>query len=935
MQTSLTSPSLIEQIATTSQLYQAWNKAYVNHGAPGSDHVSVDDYASKIEENLSLLQLQLINRIYKPDPVFHFNVVKQDESVRRLSISTVNDRIVQQLILNYIEPLFEPTFQNCSFAYRKGKSAQKAIHQIEQDLKKGFTYFVRSDISDFFGSINHDILFDLLHDKITDDNLRNLIHLIMSSDEENASKGISQGNILSPLFSNIYLNPFDTEMTNERLRFYRYSDDLLVLENSEKNLNQILQAQKDFLASLGLNLKEEKTSIGSLEGRFTYLGFEFGEFGKRPSENSMIAFFEKMESETRQLEQNSAHSPMIDRIKSIWVGWKGYFNLPDLQIDELLDWLEDKKSEYKKSIPYFIVMACLSVQLKKTEKAKEYLHNATDLVPNEFQYLFELGVIAIHLGENGLALELMNKARFLYPENRDCLFYLGLLEFERKHYDKAIPFLQRSIQIDNEFKEGQQLFSHICELLGLNGLAGKKMSPQVIPSKHSMETSTLILELFDGRENVYGKEFIDSSNRIGFLPVRKLLSNEEIEKHLNLEQSIAVYLIKNDNSVKFAAIDIDAKYAFSADQIKHDASTKHALEVALQIRKLCERNCTPCYLEQTGGKGYHLWYFFENPIPAFKAKEMLTAIVKNVSINRDFVNVEIFPMQGQISEEALGSMIRLPLGKSKLSGKSSEFLDDFNQPVSREKLPYFLQQIRKISFLEIERSFNNKPSVGPRINYTFSPEMLILIDKCHVLKSLVQQAEKEHELRHIERLVLLYSIGGLGTEGHNALHFILSQCSNYSEYMTQKWVNRLEKTKNPISCNKIRDWLSYLSPVANCDCQFKLKGTQYPTPLRFIWEYYLKAKEIVEADNQEIQQEFIGPEEIVTKEPLIQEPDLVTDDLDSIIRHLITAKKQIIDLQTSQNLYKVELLKKYAGQKEIKTSLGIIRIDEDRIWLEL
>ena len=169
------STSMLKQIATRPALYTAWRKVRANRGAAGIDAISLKEFERNLEANLAELSRNLLSQTYEPLPVRQVNIPKRNGKERELMIPTVRDRVAQRAVLDAIEPLFEPGFLDCSFAFRPGRSVAMAIQQVVIARAKGFLWTVDADIKDFFPSIAHQLLLDALSESIQDEDLLALI----------------------------------------------------------------------------------------------------------------------------------------------------------------------------------------------------------------------------------------------------------------------------------------------------------------------------------------------------------------------------------------------------------------------------------------------------------------------------------------------------------------------------------------------------------------------------------------------------------------------------------------------------------------------------------------------------------------------------------------------------------------------------------------
>jgi RNA-directed DNA polymerase len=171
---------LFDKVCEFETLIQAWKQVRANHGAAGVDLVTIRDYEQNLRENLEILITQLKSGQYYPMPVHSVNIQKANGKIRKLGILTVEDRLIQRATFNVIEPLFEPTFLDCSYGFRPNLSTKQAIEQVIDYYQQGNNYVVDADISNFFDSIDIEILMELLKTKIKDKRLLSLIYMWIS-----------------------------------------------------------------------------------------------------------------------------------------------------------------------------------------------------------------------------------------------------------------------------------------------------------------------------------------------------------------------------------------------------------------------------------------------------------------------------------------------------------------------------------------------------------------------------------------------------------------------------------------------------------------------------------------------------------------------------------------------------------------------------------
>ncbi|MTI85570.1 MAG: group II intron reverse transcriptase/maturase [Firmicutes bacterium] len=225
--------SLIDKVYSKTNLNMAWQRVKANRGAGGVDKVSLVAFNKVVEEELEKLHTELKEQTYTPLPVRRVRIPKRDkpEEKRSLGIPAIRDRVCQQALKNRLEPIFEPVFNDCSFGYRPGRSPHDAMRKIWFELMEGYHWILDADLKDYFGSVDHEKLISMVAGKISDCRVLGLIRQMLQAGYMEKGnmfptvKGTPQGGVASPLLSNIYLTPFDNEMTRLGYKLTRFADD--------------------------------------------------------------------------------------------------------------------------------------------------------------------------------------------------------------------------------------------------------------------------------------------------------------------------------------------------------------------------------------------------------------------------------------------------------------------------------------------------------------------------------------------------------------------------------------------------------------------------------------------------------------------------------------------------------------------------------------
>lgn len=272
--------SLYDKVYALKNLETSFGQVKANRGAAGADGQSIKDFESNLSENLGRLHEELRGKQFTPSPVRRVEIPKPHGGVRTLGVPTVKDRIVQQAMVNVLEPHFEKTFHPSSYAYRKGRSAHQALAKAEAFMKTyGLEHVVDIDLSKCFDSLDHSLIIKEVGTLVSDGSVLKLIKAflkagVMKDGVFTASEvGSAQGGVISPLLSNIYLSVFDQEMKRRGIRMVRYADDILLFASTKKDAGNIEAVARMILEDkLRLKVNREKSRRTSLDEGVSYLG---------------------------------------------------------------------------------------------------------------------------------------------------------------------------------------------------------------------------------------------------------------------------------------------------------------------------------------------------------------------------------------------------------------------------------------------------------------------------------------------------------------------------------------------------------------------------------------------------------------------------------------------------------------------------------------
>ena len=272
--------STLSHIFTISNFRLAFDE--ISSNAIGIDNISYHEFKEDFSNQIKNLIDSILIGNYSPEPLKKIEIKKEDGIEKRpIALSSIKDKLVQRVLYKALNEYFDDKFSNKSYAYRKNKSTIKAINRVSQLIQEGNIYILKTDIDNFFETINHEKLLKILDKQISDRSITRLISLFLQTggfknfDYQEHDNGVHQGDILSPLLSNIYLDNMDKWLEKNNILFIRYADDFVILNKNENELKSIKDNLEIFLSTLDLKLGIDKTYITSIKDGFNFLGIHF------------------------------------------------------------------------------------------------------------------------------------------------------------------------------------------------------------------------------------------------------------------------------------------------------------------------------------------------------------------------------------------------------------------------------------------------------------------------------------------------------------------------------------------------------------------------------------------------------------------------------------------------------------------------------------
>jgi RNA-directed DNA polymerase len=339
--------TLMEQAVADENYARALGAVKRNHGAAGIDRMTTAQLEPHLQANWWILKDKLLKGTYVPSPVRRVEIPKPSGGTRMLGIPTVQDRFIQQLLLQVLTPILDPNFSEHSYGFRPGRNAQDAVQAAQKYAQEGKDWVVDIDITKFFDHVNHDILMGRMAKVIRD---KRVLHLIgkylrrgamVDGLVEASVEGTPQGGPLSPLLANIYLDALDKELEKRGHRFCRYADDCNIYVGSQTAAERTLVSIQGWIEKhLRLKVNAAKSGTGRVWER-KFLGFRLDRkkrIGIAPES------LQRLQAKVREMwsgHRNRTSSQLRDEWNRYVQGWWGYFRLAEARhpVRELEKWV--------------------------------------------------------------------------------------------------------------------------------------------------------------------------------------------------------------------------------------------------------------------------------------------------------------------------------------------------------------------------------------------------------------------------------------------------------------------------------------------------------------------------------------------------------------------------------------------------------------------
>lgn len=363
--------NLMERVVASANLNQAYRRVKANKGVPGIDGMTVQALRAWLAEHKDGLVALLVRGDYRPQPALGVEIPKAGGGMRQLGIPCVVDRLVQQAILQILQPILDPTFSDASFGFRPGRSAHDALARACKYVGEGHDIVVDLDLEKFFDRVNHDILMSRLARRIGDKRVLRLVRRFLEAGMMQNGvcverhEGTPQGGPLSPLLANLLLDDLDKMLEARGHRFVRYADDVNIYVRSQAAGERVMASVAEFLQGrLRLSINREKSAVAPVAER-KFLGHRLlpdGRLGIAP--DSLARAKGRVRKITRR-NRGISLARMIAELNSFLAGWVTYFRHAHCKghLQRLDAWIRRK-------------LRCVRLkQCKRTKAIADFLHS--------------------------------------------------------------------------------------------------------------------------------------------------------------------------------------------------------------------------------------------------------------------------------------------------------------------------------------------------------------------------------------------------------------------------------------------------------------------------------------------------------------------------------------------------------------------------------
>ena len=434
-------------------------------------------------------------------------------------------------------------------------------------------------------------------------------------------------------------------------------------------------------------------------------------------------------------------------------------------------------------------------------------------------------------GDMETALEVLafiNGNNPAFPEAWSQRLELLVMLERREELAKIFPIAKKAV--------GQDHHKELLRFMKYSGLREAESDVLAAASpldsyRSRKEAVDMYLGIFSGREDCFARQWANKEeSKHGYVPVRRPMEAADIEEHLIGRKTYGIYLLDSMSRVRTAVIDADLVKELREGKLKAEEKNlikKEGIYLIERLKEISEESGLYPFIEFSGGKGFHLWYFFQTPVDAKAARAALDAVVKVFSRDLSAFHLEVFPKQDKLKGKGLGNLVKLPLGIHRLKGKRSYFLNCHDRSLDGQ-----LNCLKKVRFSELENMKippgdinDEKVLVHPRWKEWTNefPALAALEESCPPIGQIIAFCRQGRDISVREEKVLFQTIGFL-SEAKKLLHHLFSGQTDYNIHLVDYKLSRIRG--KPLGCKRIHSLLGFTGEA----CPFN-PGVEYAHPL--------------------------------------------------------------------------------------------------------
>lgn len=759
--------------------------------APGMDGVTPAAYAQNLESRVQRLSAKLLDGTWMPSRLLRMRRAKPGGRFRVLSIPTVEDRIVIEMVRSALEPIIEPKLHGAAYAYRPGRSARAAVDAIAEAIQHGATWVALADVRDFFDTVRLRPLVDMFESWSCEAALIRIVDRLLIGHALQPGRGLAQGSSLSPLLSNAAMTRFDRNLHIAGFELVRYCDNLCIPTVSKDVAEHALGVMQREARTLGLSLKSDASRVSPVDQGFQWLGFWLGAHGRRVSDGALQALASRADAAARGIATHLLRA----RLEPIVRGWTNYF---DAAIP-----VEFRFGEHDALIRELIAESVVrgsTTPEKPTSEGVE-LDVSVDIAMDDDPWTWETAESA---GDDNAGLVSTNETL--------------LREADR-------------LAAEGQYQEAEAKWV-AAQRLADDPPPTNEVDPATEPSWEE-EWLDVFVGLFGAGQESFDIMTRGDAGRRNTTPVHRPPGAMDGRRHLLGQGGMAVRPRLATGFSWLGVVDID------------DRVVPPRLETEAFARRLCQvaRAWLWCALfESTGGRGFHVWFPLTQRADAALVHAALDSLVRLAGPLPEGVHVEILPASPEASD-LHGQTMTLPLGLHVETGvRSRLYLAD------GVEVGWDLKELAGAVPTPPDR-LNDAVALLPRVSNGAAMNEVVARDEpmpdwarygrgvervlagCAILRHLAEKARDVGHLNHGERLSLLYSLGHLDAPGAQAIHTIIRPCKNYDVAETSRQIEN--RRGLPVSCTRLREKHATpdLLPLCRCDFGDLRHRGGYATPL--------------------------------------------------------------------------------------------------------